>query len=394
MVKRLSFIFALASLGSGLARGQSLPTTARIESVPIELTMPERYLVAETLEPIRRVTLLAPADGFVRSMESQLGASVRESQEIAQLDRGEFAAQVKIASAEVREKEVVLKANPAASDVLRAQLEAAQGRLELAQVALDRCTLRAPFAGRLVALPVCAGQYALKGTIIAELADVTALKTMVPVDRRTVAPGATLSMQIEGQDIVGKVQSILPLPVEFGILRELATPFAAAWVTVANIKGELEPGLRVRSATIPVAPIATVPRRAVKRDKDKPAETAIVQVIRNEYVTNVPVRILGDTGPERTQITGLFRISDALIVSTSVPLLAGTLLRFGDGAATNRAIEGVPPSPNLAGVEAGITQPGGTGSRVSGPSSTRASRGTAPSKPPTPPPSANSATPF
>ena len=68
----------------------------------------------------------------------------------------------------------------------------------------------------------------------------------------------------------------------------------------------------------------------------------MVQVIRNEYVTNVPVRVLGDTGPERTQITGLFRRTDALIVSSSVSLLPGTLVRFGEGAGPH-GVEGVAP---------------------------------------------------
>ena len=71
-VKGLSRGFApCCSSGSGIASGQTMPTVRRIESVPLELTMPERYQVAEILEPIRRVTLIAPADGFVRSMESR-----------------------------------------------------------------------------------------------------------------------------------------------------------------------------------------------------------------------------------------------------------------------------------------------------------------------------------
>ena len=51
----------------------------------------------------------------------------------------------------------------------------------------------------------------------------------------------------------------------------------------------------------------------------------MVQVIRDEYVTNVPVRVLGENGTERVQIAGALRASDSLIASTSVPLLAGTL---------------------------------------------------------------------
>jgi biotin carboxyl carrier protein len=369
-LKGLSRGFGLFLAWSSIAGGQTLPTSARIESIPLDLTMPERYQVAELLEPIRRVTLIAPADGFVRSIEFRLGSSVRESQEIAQLDRGEASALVKIAAAEVKQKEAELKGQNLSSELLRSYVDAAHGRLELAQIALDRCTLRAPFSGRLVALPVCAGQYVVKGTTIAELADVSALKTLLPVDRRSVASGAALTVQVEGQDVAGKVQAVLPLPAHFVALRELATPFAAAWVVVLNTKGELEPGLRVRPTTVPVTPIATIPKRALKHSESRNAESTMVQVIRNEYVTNLPVRVLGDTGPERTQITGLFRPTDALIVSSSVPLLAGTLVRFGEGAPAH-GVEGVAPDPSLGGVQAGVSGPVGShdraGSSTNGP---------------------------
>jgi RND family efflux transporter MFP subunit len=350
----------------GMASGQTVPTAARIESVPLELTMPERYQVSESLAPIRRVTLVAPADGFIRSMDVRLGETVRGSQEIAQLDRTEASARLKLASAEVKEKQSLLK-NVALSqgltpDVVEAQIEAAQAKLELAQLALDRCTLRAPFAGRLVDLPVCAGQYVLKGTTIAELADLGNLKTLLPVDRRDVAAGAPLTVQIEGHDVAGKVQAILPLPERFMALHELATPFAAAWIAFPNTKGDLEPGLRVRPTTIPVAPIASVPKRAVKQEDARKPDGTMVQVIRNEYVTNVPVRVLGETGPERVQITGSLRTSDSLILSASVTLLPGTLIRFGEGT-TSRGVEGVPPNPAFGGAEAGITAPGGTRAR-------------------------------
>ena len=331
------FAFLLACVS--VAGGQTLPTSARIESIPLELTMPERYQVAELLEPVRRVTLIAPADGFVRSIEFRLGAPVRELQEIAQLDRGEATARVKIAAADVKEKETELKTNSTASELARSRLEAAQARLELTRIALDHCTLRAPFSGRLVALPVCAGQYVLKGTTIAELADVSALKTLLPVDRRSVASGASLTVQVEGQEVAGKVQAVLPLPLQYVALRELATPLAAAWVVVPNAKGELEPGLRVRATTVPVTPIATIPKRAVKQGDARSTDGAMVQVIRNEYVTNVPVRILGDTGPERTQITGLlspYRRTDRVVVGFAIGRYTRALWRRGDPARRRR----------------------------------------------------------
>ena len=87
-------------------------------------------------------------------------------------------------------------------------------------------------------------------------------------------------------------------------------------------------------------------------------------MIRSEYVTNVPVEVLGKVGPERIQITGAFRPTDALIVSSSVPLLAGTLVRFTQ--ATNSGIEGTTPSPAKQGAEAGITPPGRTAGAAAG----------------------------
>ena len=348
--------------------------------------------VTELLEPIRRVTLIAPTDGFVRRIEFRLGAAVREAQEIAQLDRNEASARVKVASAELKEKEAQLKASGATSpntEIFRSQLDAARARVELAEIALDRCTLRAPFAGQIVALPVCAGQYVTKGTTIAELADISALKTLLPVDRRGASSGAAVTVQVEGQDVAGKVHAILPLPPTFAALRELATPFAAAWVVVPNSKGELEPGLRVSTTTVPVNPIATVTKRAIKPGSSRDSDGTMVQVIRNEYVTNIPVRVLGDTGPDRTQISGLFRRTDALIVSSSVSLLPGTLIRFGEGAATH-GIEGTAPNPSLGGVEAGITAP--EGARGRGPASGRTQRGSAaaPARPPAAPPTSGS----
>ncbi|MGZ3334792.1 MAG: hypothetical protein ACXWOV_06235, partial [Isosphaeraceae bacterium] len=63
----------LCLLGAGVGWAQSLPTAATIESIPLELTMPERYRVTAVLEPVRKVALVAPADGIVRGLEAPLG---------------------------------------------------------------------------------------------------------------------------------------------------------------------------------------------------------------------------------------------------------------------------------------------------------------------------------
>src|SRR5271165_7569678 len=111
MPRGLLRVLGLCMLGAGAGWAQALPTAATIESIPLELTMPEHYRVTAVLEPVRKISLVAPADGIVRGLESPLGAVVRASAEVAQLDRAEALARFKIAQAEVKEKQGLGKAN-------------------------------------------------------------------------------------------------------------------------------------------------------------------------------------------------------------------------------------------------------------------------------------------
>ena len=104
-----------------------------------------------------------------------------------------------------------------------------------------------------------------KGTTIAELADVSSLKTLQPVDRRSVASDAPLTVQVEGQDVAAKVQAILPLP------ERIRRPARAGHAVRRRLgRGPQYQG-RARAGPagaaprrFPSTPIATVPKRAVK----------------------------------------------------------------------------------------------------------------------------------
>lgn len=358
-----SAAMALLLATSGLARGQAPETSAKVETIPLTLAPPDRYQIPSVLEPIRRVAVMATADGVMRTFDLPVGSAVRSGQEIAGLDRTEAAARLKISQASVKEMQAALDAvklngqTPANKPALaqaEARLEAAKARAELVQLELDACTLRAPFAGRLLAAPVSPGQYLAKGATVADLADVSSLRVLVPVDRATVSVGDGLNLSIEGQVAAGKVQALLPLPENFAPLRELSTPLGAAWVILPNPSGSFEPGQRALSPAVPTAPLATIPAPALQQPEDETG-TPTIQVIRNEYVTTIPVRVLGNPGPERAQITGPMRPTDALIVSSTVPLMAGTLIRFRSNA--QEGIEATSPDPDESGRVAGITPP-------------------------------------
>ncbi|MFO0909374.1 MAG: efflux RND transporter periplasmic adaptor subunit [Isosphaeraceae bacterium] len=358
-------VVLIGSLNASL--GQPPATTAKVDTQALQLASPDRYQISTILEPIRRVTLVAAADGIVRSQDAREGADVRANQDVAQLDKTEALALLKIAQAEAKEWKrtaELLKSGQEAGKASQRELvqaesraEVAQARVDLAQAALDRCTLRAPFAGRVIESFVSDGQYVTKGTVIAELADVSSLRAIVPLPRTGTTVGGVVTVTIEGKPVQGKVQSILPLSESLSVLRELFTPLGSAWVVVPNTGGALEPGQRVLSPALPTLPLAVVPSQALLK-ADAKSDQSIVQVIRNEYVVNVPVRVLGQPGPDRMQVSGALRPSDALITSTSVPLLPGTLIRFNGGSEAGRgAVEGTTPNPGLVGDPAVVTPP-------------------------------------
>lgn len=406
----LAIVPALQARGQATNPSSSPGSTARVETAQMELTSPDKYQIPVVFEPNRKVTVMAPADGILRTMSVPVGASVREMAEIGLLDRSEAAARVKVAQAEVKEREAALAEAKAAApkskahvDQAEARLEAAKARVELEQVALDRCQLRAPFSGRVLAVLVSPGQYLPKGGAVAELADVSSLRALIPVDRTAVTPGNDVVLTVEGKSVTARVQAVLPLPESLAPLRELAAPLASAWVTVPNANATFEPGQRVISPAVPTGWLANVPTRAVREDAEASTGSS-VQVVRNEFVADVPVRVLGSTGGERSQVSGPFRPNDVLIVASSVPLLAGTLIRFNGNTSSTGAVEGEGPRPGEVGEVAGITPPARrpgvapigapgsaaprTSSRTSRPTPSRPTA-SQPKNPPKPAPNAN-----
>jgi multidrug efflux pump subunit AcrA (membrane-fusion protein) len=363
----LGLMFAIFTPGTAFSQqygADPATPTARVETAPIDSSPPDKYLVSSVLEPAHRVTIMAMDDGVVKSLAVPLGATVREGQEIVQLDKAEAGAYLDVADADVQEAMAKLKSAPQGEKgVAEARLKGAQARHGLAKLALERCTLKAPFSGRVIAFPISAGQYVAKGTVIAELADVSSLRMLVPVNRTAVKSGGTLDVACEGKTVSGKIQAILPIPDRFSALRDLALPWAAAWVVVANDDKALEPGLRVQSPYVPVSPIAVIPTRALASGLN--GAPSVVRIVRGERVYTIPVQVIGSIAADRTQVSGDFRQGDVAIVESSVTLADGAFLRFG-GEGNAQAIAEADRSPAPLPTAAGVAPIGAPGSAVPG----------------------------
>src|SRR5438309_1930289 len=103
------------------AWGQSTGA-ARVETAPLELSSSDRFQVPVVFEPGRRVGLVAPADGVLRSLAVPVGATVREGAEVAQLDRAEASARLKIAQAVVKEMQAAVEEAQAATPRSKPQI--------------------------------------------------------------------------------------------------------------------------------------------------------------------------------------------------------------------------------------------------------------------------------
>jgi RND family efflux transporter MFP subunit len=79
-----------------------------------------------------------------------------------------------------------------------ARLKAAKADLELAQLQLSRCEIRAPFDGRIVARQADVGQYVTPGKMVAEIYAVDAVQIHLPLSQ-TQAELLELPMNLEGK---------------------------------------------------------------------------------------------------------------------------------------------------------------------------------------------------
>ena len=328
------------------------PRPARIEAIPLELTMPERYQVAEVLEPIRRVTLVAPADGMIRGMEVRWArwSENRRRSRNSTGPRQQPGSRWRGPSS--RKSRHWPRAAPRSRRSFRHRSRRRKHGSSWPSSSSISCTLRAPFSGRVMALPVCTGQYVMKGATIAELADVTSFKALQPVDRRTVTVGSPLTVQIEGHEVAAKVQAILPLPETFATLRELARRSRPRCVAVPNVKGDLEPGLRVQTALDSDCAgrrdsqaCDQVGGRTRPGSRDAAGDP---QRLRHQRAGPSPGRYRSGSGTDLRPAPH-FRFAHRFLVGPLAPGDAGPIRR----RCHDRRVEG-PPDPSSGGAEAGI----------------------------------------
>lgn len=311
-----------------------------IKREALKLTDPKVYRVSMHLQAARTLALTAPVDGWIRSVAAKPQQKVVQQGEVIRLDdrRAELVlkrARSGLQAAQLEKKIAQTKADADQVALAEARLEGAQVDVDLAQMDLERFVIRAPFNGEIERVATVEGQFVRAGERLATLIDSSKLIVEIPVERSAATPGATVEIKVEETAVKAKVEAVLALSAHFDALRELTSSPATALVSIDNTAGTFAAGQTVYSDLIPLAPVAVAPSVAISNQPDGSRK---LQVLRENIVRDLSVRILGKVGTDSVFVSGRFNEGDEVIVSSTRALADGTPLRaLMAGAATGAA---------------------------------------------------------
>jgi RND family efflux transporter MFP subunit len=293
-----------------------------------KLIEPDAYQAPLYLEPRRTLALTPLVDGIVSAVLTKPGQKVTPQAEAIRLDPAELQLIVERAKANHRAAQIEAKIAGSKGDgdqreLAEAKLQAAKADLDLAELRLQRATVRVPFAAEVLRVHVIEGELVRAGQPAVTIGDTSAMKVEIPVDRQT-QPGQSIELRVEDRTVQGKVETILPLSEKFEPLRDLINSAASAVVIIDNAGGEWKPGQTVYASLIPQHPVAQVPTAAVQNGMDG---TRKVQVVRDSVVRDISVEVLSSVGNDRVYVSGPLVAGDEVVVTASQPLPDGTQIR-------------------------------------------------------------------
>lgn len=346
-----------ASINAVFSQQSAGPQPVVIQRRMIRLTPADAYQFAVSLEASRQLTVRAPFDSKVKSVTAKAGAEVLPQTELVALEseRLELAHQRALAAVEVAEGMLRIarkSAQPEQIQLGEAQVALAQAELALSNFDQNQTSLRAPYEVTILKVHVQTGQEIRKGDPLVTIGDLSNLICRVPVDRKTVKRGQTITLTVEDAAVVGIVQSVEPVSEEQQRLRDLAVSVAMAVVSVRNTDGKLARGQSVYPQIVPHDPVARVPLESVSTST---GGSRIVQVLRDNIVRNVPVVLHGQIGKGDVFVSGSFTENDHVITSSSIELADSTVVKPSTIQTTAPATGSSPSEPPASSTQQGKT---------------------------------------
>lgn len=335
------------------------------DAIPVRIgvatirSMSALYTTSATLRAEKRAIVPVRTGGVIERFLVEVGADVEAGAELVILEDAQRQIELARARANLAEKARALqrcerlhkRRAMSDNDIERSRREHddAKKREALATLAVDRTTVRAPFAGQIVKRHLDQGAMVRHGTPVLEIADLDPLQAHVSVPERHVsrlAAGQTVRLDVDATatQALGRITRIAPIV-------DPATGTVRVVVEVARSAG-LRAGafIRVRVVTDRHTEALVVPRSAViaqgRRRHVFRLNAAGDSVERVEVVTGFQevepskARVGGDSGgrglPETTQIPlvelrevrGTLKPGDRVVTAGAAALSDGARVRI------------------------------------------------------------------
>lgn len=178
------------------ARAEEPIATVRVRAMTAVEHVSDLVIAGRT-ESVRQVDVKSETTGRVVAVSVVKGQRVKKGDVIARIAMDDRQARLAEAAALVDQRSIAFDAaqklnekNFRSAVTLaqnKADLEAAKAALERIQLDIERCTIRAPFAGVVDSLPAEQGFYATAGSVVAHIMDIDPMLVVAQISERNIS---------------------------------------------------------------------------------------------------------------------------------------------------------------------------------------------------------------
>ncbi len=314
----LAFLFPAAAQNKKDPGPQGPPPALVVTAPVVEERVQSPQTLIGTSEPRYQAAIAAEMEGLVTQLKVRKGEHVPKGAEIvtlrtlpAELELQESRSRLKEVQARIEKAESDLKraeglfaqkfiseeelqSRRTEVDALRRQAQQIQARIRIQKDRLQRMTVEAPFAGRVVEERTETGQWLSEGDPVVLLADLSVMHIMVPVPERRISGisvGDTAEVGFDalpGETFSGEVTAIVPRA-------DTASRTFPVQISVKNPDNRIMSGMLSR-----VTFFTDIPDTALLLPKDafvpQPGGGGHIVKVEEGQAILVPVNILGTHG--------------------------------------------------------------------------------------------------
>lgn len=254
------------------ALGAAAQTAALPPAAPVPRPILDRYEIRAQLMPRRYTTLAAEIGAKINRMPLSEGAAFKAGDLMVGYDCSLQQAQLEKARAELDSASVTLKSNQRLAelnsvglmelDLSRAAVNKAQAEVNAMQAMISKCTVTAPFSGRVAEQKARDQQFVQPGQALLDIIDdsVLELEFLVPSAWLTwLRVGGALRVQID--------ETRKTYPARFIRIAARVDPVSQSVKVVAEIEGQHPELMAGMSGRVLAAPPAAAPQIPAKKSR-------------------------------------------------------------------------------------------------------------------------------